>query len=98
MCRDNFHPRFNYFLDSDSLTFLDDNNAFFYFKILTLICWYVFTHFDFSWKIAEMIREQNLVLKEKDNNSVCLMKKWNCVSNTNKHISVIFLDSREDCS
>lgn len=39
-----------------------------------------------------------VVLKEKDNNSVCLMKKFNCVSNTNKHISLFFLDSREDSS
>lgn len=39
-----------------------------------------------------------VVLKEKDNNSVCLMKKLNCVSNTNKHISQFFLDSREDSS
>lgn len=39
-----------------------------------------------------------VVLKEKDNNSVCLMKKFNCVSNTNKHISQFFLDSREDSS
>lgn len=39
-----------------------------------------------------------VVLKEKDNNSVRLMKKLNCVSNTNKHISLFFLDSREDSS
>lgn len=39
-----------------------------------------------------------VVLKEKDNNSVCLMRKWNCVSNTNKHISLFFIDSREDSS